>query len=1605
MASTLSIGQEPVPGYRLVRFVGRGSFGEVWEASAPGKAKAALKILELRGRRGQKEYRAIQLVKHIHHPHLVPINGIWLRTEDGSIIDQPLSAPKMPDIRQSQAWRALHQTSFGDEMQFDSFDQQPADLVIAMGLGDKNLKDRLEECQNRGKPGIGAEELLGYFEEAAKGIDFLNEPLHDFGYGRVAIQHCDIKPSNLLIVGDSTQVGDLGLAHALGQKTKKLNQAVTSFYAAPEILVGKGPGPGTDQFSLAVSYYHLRTGRLPVPCESTFKQVCDAYCRGNLDLSILPDGEREIIARATSPRPADRFPTSRKMIRQLIYLLEDHGEQPLNLEGAPPIATFSNLPSTLSAPLPEETSTDQVQFPLPSEPSLQAIGMNYELIECLHRGGRNEIWRAKPPQGREVGIVIRHLPNGIQDADLAALNILKDVDHPNLTEIEAFWFLNQKRQAVPPSDIKLLGPAEPCRLVIAGKLGEKNLHQRIEECHAVEAGLPIPELFSYMRQLAEALDHLNLSVHQANGRNVAIQHRNCRPINIVLSRRGTVRLGNYTLARTLAGSQAVVEDQIEQADHALLAPELLEGRLTRWSDQYSLAVTYLHLRLGILVVEREHAVPRLLQGMQQGRFENVDHLSPAEVEVLRGATCENPQDRFNSCRTFVTNLQRALDYASPGCTEWPRDMSPEEAWPQDWPTEGESSISLGGQIDFAFGAAVQSPSQGNPFDPPAAEPASKAFLPEEAPDDFGGQAEPVGGETTEAGFGVFNESLPPNSNLKDLVQRKLAEESESEAQPKQRPPSGEPSGQQIPSFPPAGFGEQANRKTPSQPPPPPSFGKDSSWGSPEPPPVKAEPPQPSGASSFTPPPASAFSFDFDPTEPESPQEANKQESAKDEEKSKNPPSRPKPFSGFAKSKNEFETMEDEEWSASNLQQPTPPPPRFGSGFSKKKKEEPPKQEKPKAEESSESSFPGFDFGAPPPTESKQEESSFAGFDFGAPKAQKPKEDSAPPWEQWKHSPPEEGSGIASEPPPSEAPSQQELDKIFGEAASEASGPQGFWGSLPPEDDEPPPSSQKPGELSSFFSNIPGPADEPEEPPAVSADSSFGDLPGEAEEPSFPSFGHDQRPDALFTTGFGPEAESEDDQANFFPTQGGPSGGPADFGSLPLPGDLRDSDEPSAGGPFSGIPFGDSGEQPQPETGGAASGVSSPQDPRPSSFPPDFLSGLNESSDEGEEGHVRGTRSGSDDETQQREKAPGEDKQFTAPPVTPAWMQDFADDDHEPDPEDSYSGEKFEKLWGDDDQFTIGEGGPVRSTPPGAPDNIPLAPPSSPTPPESKAPEPPPPAEPEPPKAESSKHLTAWLQDFADDYDDSEESYNSEKFEKLWGEDESTMEKKPLPPPPSVPRSAPSPGSTQAFSPPPEPTGPTSGFEDDPYPSGGHDIRSTMPLYRQPIQPPSGGGNFSGSSDYFVDSPLELEERSESRRRPGGVGSNFDSDDPPPRHSPPQGGQPKLERVEEPPFQPPPPSATMVEPASWGPEESGWGPPAEKSGMGSNLDDESLEPTIEPPAKPFSKSPPPPRRGSKKKGSKRVQAEDTDWLEYLVYGVLALLIFAIAFGLAWFLFLG
>jgi hypothetical protein len=282
-------------------------------------------MIPLGGMEGRKEFRALQLVKRIRHPNLVPTIAFWVRDAEGTTLDDAVVSQL--DLRAP----ALDENGFRATASVPpAAASQAVELIIVMGLGDVSLYDRLQECRADGDSGIPAEELLHYMDGAAAAIDYLNRPVHDLGTGPVAIQHCDIKPHNIMIVGGAAQLCDFGLARAIGSVRMTTALAATLAYAAPECLQTGKPSEASDQYSLAMTYYELRTGQLPYQ-DSTYGAVMSAVLQGELDFSAVSQAEQAVCHRMKGPagprRQGDHVPLSGLLVGRLGHEIEAHDIQ------------------------------------------------------------------------------------------------------------------------------------------------------------------------------------------------------------------------------------------------------------------------------------------------------------------------------------------------------------------------------------------------------------------------------------------------------------------------------------------------------------------------------------------------------------------------------------------------------------------------------------------------------------------------------------------------------------------------------------------------------------------------------------------------------------------------------------------------------------------------------------------------------------------------------------------------------------------------------------------------------------------------------------------------------------------------------------------------------------------------------------------------------------------------------------------------------------------------------------------------------------------------------------------------------------------------------
>jgi serine/threonine-protein kinase len=185
--------------------------------------------------------------------------------------------------------------------------------------------DLLEVYVAEAGTAVQPELVCQYLSHVAAALDYLNTYQHQHEGRRVGFQHCDVKPSNILIFGDRVKVADFGLASPITTALVAHDRAGTLDFAAPEVYSGRLSNR-TDQYALAVTYCLLRGGRLPF--HNTVGRFTPSYFRGHPDLSMLSPPERPIIGRALDVSPINRWSSCGELMTKLQELCAAEPEAP-----------------------------------------------------------------------------------------------------------------------------------------------------------------------------------------------------------------------------------------------------------------------------------------------------------------------------------------------------------------------------------------------------------------------------------------------------------------------------------------------------------------------------------------------------------------------------------------------------------------------------------------------------------------------------------------------------------------------------------------------------------------------------------------------------------------------------------------------------------------------------------------------------------------------------------------------------------------------------------------------------------------------------------------------------------------------------------------------------------------------------------------------------------------------------------------------------------------------------------------------------------------------------------------------------------------------------
>ncbi|MEP7324600.1 MAG: protein kinase [Gemmatimonadota bacterium] len=296
--------------YRLERELGQGGMATVYLAQdLKHDRKVALKVLrpEISASIAAERFlQEIKLAAGLNHPHILPV--------------------------------------------YDSGKVGELLFYVMPNMEGRSLRHRLD--QERQLP---LEEALRITREVASALDYAH---------RHQVVHRDIKPENILLHEGAAVVADFGIGKALsggGSITQTGMIVGTPAYMSPEQASGEAEVDGrSDLYSLGCVLYEMLTGEQPFtgPTAQAImaKRFISAVPRVRVTRDV-PQAVDDLVTRALSRTPVDRFPTAAEFVTALQHVARETGSgrarPPGELTGAAAPKAIAVLPLTNMSADPE----------------------------------------------------------------------------------------------------------------------------------------------------------------------------------------------------------------------------------------------------------------------------------------------------------------------------------------------------------------------------------------------------------------------------------------------------------------------------------------------------------------------------------------------------------------------------------------------------------------------------------------------------------------------------------------------------------------------------------------------------------------------------------------------------------------------------------------------------------------------------------------------------------------------------------------------------------------------------------------------------------------------------------------------------------------------------------------------------------------------------------------------------------------------------------------------------------------------------------------------------------------------------------------------------
>lgn len=167
-----------------------------------------------------------------------------------------------------------------------------------------------------------------------------------------------------------------------------------------------------------------------------------------------------------------------------------------------------------------------------------------------------------------------------------------------------------------------------------------------------------------LRDVIQIMDQILSAVALAHKHNVI--HRDLKPQNILMDKRGNIKIADFGIAVALNQSSITQTNSVMGSVHYMSPEQTRGGLVTKQSDIYSLGIILYELITGTVPFNGDTPVSIALKHAQEPipSIRKKDRSVPQALEnVVLKATAKDPRDRYPSAQAMKADLDSSLDPA------------------------------------------------------------------------------------------------------------------------------------------------------------------------------------------------------------------------------------------------------------------------------------------------------------------------------------------------------------------------------------------------------------------------------------------------------------------------------------------------------------------------------------------------------------------------------------------------------------------------------------------------------------------------------------------------------------------------------------------------------------------------------------------------------------------------------------------------------------------------------------------------------------------------------------------------------------------------------